>query len=545
MPDTTPPRLPFDPMNTAAMRSAKSRKTKLLKFPSPDAPPLPLHEERALIEAASTNASLLPPLDPHQMANGGTPTHPWSVSQVNACLNQLLDSALPPSFFIQGEISNFRTYDRGHAFFTLKDSSAELPCIIWKDALARLKFKPKDGLAVIVRGAIKLYEPQGKIQIYVETIFPQGAGALELAFRQLCDKLRAEGLFETARKRPLPRLPQRIAIITSRTGDVLHDVLTTAHRRFPGLHILLYGVRVQGKEAAPDIIRANKKLNQWNAPTKLPHTPPTPPTQSSALSPQSSPPTIDLILLVRGGGSLEDLWPFNEESLARAIIASKIPIATGIGHEPDTTIADLVGDLRGPTPTGITELTIPDVRTLSAELASHSALMTRDLRRHLTLANSELAATRLRLASALAQTLREKSQRLDLFRRQIERIEPRHAIAQGWRRVEESTHRLHRASPLLRIHRHRDHLAHLTTRLRTALLARTAASTQKLSALAAQLRLVSPQTILDRGYSITTLPDGTILRNPNQVQKGNLITTKLAQGEITSTVGKPKQSSLF
>src|SRR6185436_5781375 len=161
---------------------------------------------------------------------------------VNALVNDVLAVGLPPMFFVAGEISNFRVYDRGHAFFTLKEAGAELPCVFWKDGLTRLKFKPKDGLAVIARGAVKLYEAQGKLQLYVETLFPQGAGALELAFRQLCEKLRAEGLFEPARKRPIPKLPRHVIILTSRTGDVLHDVLTTAFRRFPGLHVMLYPV---------------------------------------------------------------------------------------------------------------------------------------------------------------------------------------------------------------------------------------------------------------------------------------------------------------
>ncbi len=209
---------------------------------------------------------------------------------------------------MQGEISNFRTYDRGHAFFTLKDKVSELPCVLWKDALARLKFRPKDGLAVVARGAVRLYEPQGKLQLYVETLFPQGAGALELAFRQLCEKLRDEGLFAQERKRPIPRLPEHVAIITSRTGDVLHDVLTTAWRRFPGLRVSLFPVRVQGAQAVADIIHAIELLGGYSGSK------------------------IDLILLVRGGGSLEDLAAFNDEALARAICARSCQIATGIGH---------------------------------------------------------------------------------------------------------------------------------------------------------------------------------------------------------------------
>ncbi len=270
-----------------------------------------------------------------------------TVKQVNAMIQGALAANLPAYFLVQGEISNFRVYERGHAFFTLKEPGAELPCVCWKDALARLKFKPGDGMAVVARGAVKLYEPQGKIQLYVEALYPQGMGELEVAFRQLCAKLKAEGLFEAGRKRVLPRLPQRVAILTSRTGDVLHDVLTTARRRYPGLHVMLMPVPVQGAGAAGRIAEAIELVNAYSAGRE-----------------GRGEGAIDLMLLVRGGGSLEDLWAFNEEEVARAIVASRIPIATGIGHEPDTTVADLVGDLRGPTPTGVTELTIPDVGAL-------------------------------------------------------------------------------------------------------------------------------------------------------------------------------------
>ncbi|MCL2645383.1 MAG: exodeoxyribonuclease VII large subunit [Phycisphaerales bacterium] len=483
---------PFDPMKTASMRTAREKKAALF---NPDTPPLPPEEERALIEATALANEIR-----HEDALllGGTADHPLSVKSVNSLINQTLAATLPPQFFIAGELSNFRTYDRGHAFFTLKETGAELPCVLWKDGLARLKFRPKDGLAVIACGNIKLYEPQGKLQLYVETLFPQGAGALELAFRQLCEKLKAEGLFDPARKRPIPRLPQRIVIITSRTGDVLHDVLTTAYRRFPGLHTMLFPVRVQGDQSADDIIHAIQLLNKNN----------------NKLQP-------DLILLVRGGGSLEDLWPFNDERLAHAIVASTIPIATGIGHEPDTTIADLVGDLRGPTPTAITELTIPDVRVLLQDLRAKSAILTRDLRRTVELAKAALDRQRLELTAAARQNATRSHQQIEQLCKQIERIEPRHAIAQGWRRVEESQRKLTQVP--LQIARCRDRLASLET----------------------HLRVVSPQSVLERGFSITTDANGTVVRSADQVKKGDLLTTRLRDGNIISTVGKPKQASLF
>jgi exodeoxyribonuclease VII large subunit len=510
-------RVPFDPMKTAAMRAA-----------------------------TAGAAAAGPPLT---QAAAGSPQQPLTVTQANTLLAHALAAALPGVFFVQGEISNFRTYDRGHAFYTLKDAGAELPCVMWKDALQRLKFRPKDGLAVIARGAVRLYEPQGRVQLYVETMTPEGAGALELAFRQLCEKLRAEGLFEAARKRLLPRLPRHVAVITSRTGDVLHDVLTTAWRRYPGLRVTLYPVRVQGEQAAGDMVRAIKRLNAYQEELKA---------RDEA---------IGVILLVRGGGSLEDLWAFNDEGLARAIVASRIPVATGIGHEPDTTIADLVGDLRGPTPTGVTELTVPDVRALLAELDGRAALLTREVDRQLTLGRTQLERTTVQLVAAANELVRERRAAVEEFARQVAAIEPRHAVAQGWRRVEEAqrrleqsarerlrgqadsltriTHRLERASPAGRIGRLADGVAHLESRLQRALQARLTNARQRLDASVHQLRVVSPQAVLERGYSITTDQKGTIIRQAAQVRRGEVINTRLAEGEITSTVGKPKQGSLF
>jgi exodeoxyribonuclease VII large subunit len=512
-------RVPYDPMKSAAMRDSISRGT--------------------------------PPSDPALFAAepGGTVGKPLSVRQLNALISELLTFTLPPAFFVQGEISNFRTYDRGHGFFTLKESGAEIPCIIWKDDLARLKFRPKDGMCVIARGPVKMYEPQGRIQLYVETLLPQGAGALELAFRQLCEKLKAEGLFEPARKRPIPNLPRKIVVITSRTGDVLHDVLTTAHRRYPGLHVLLYAVRVQGAQAAPEIVRAIQNINAYN----------------SALSTQQS--ALDLILLVRGGGSLEDLWAFNEESVARAIVASKIPIATGIGHEPDTTIADLVGDLRGPTPTGIAELTIPDVSALSAELQNAAAIMTRDVHRTLQGWHNVVDRISTTLDSVALRTVHERRYHLDQLTKKIAAIEPRHAVAQGWRRVEEGqtrlsfaaakrvrtirdridriAHQMEKACPDNNIDRFQDRLTQLETRLKMAAKHRLTNVQQTLENTALRLRAVSPIAVLERGYSITTDKEGNVIRSAAQVNKGDLMTTRTADGTITSTVGKPRQESLF
>lgn len=472
-----------------------------------------------------------------------------TIKQVNALIQQTLSTHLPAVFCIQGELSNFRVYDRGHAFFTLKEPGTEIPCICWKDKLAQLPFKPTDGMAVIARGSIKMYEPQGRIQLYVEALYPLGTGALELAFRQLCAKLKAEGLFETARKRPLPLLPQHVAIITSRTGDVLHDVLTTAYRRFPGLHTMLFPVPVQGPTAAPRIVEAIRTLN------------------ANAEQLRASGSGLDLILLVRGGGSLEDLWPFNEESVARAILASRIPIATGIGHEPDTTIADLVGDLRGPTPTGITELTIPDVRILKNDLAAQASTLTRETQRQLASAQSDIRQRTLELTQAARTSAHQAQQKIETFARLIARIEPRHAIAQGWRRVEEAERSLQQVqqkrltrdhekiqrldwklqlnSPLTRIQQGTQRLNHLDRQLTGTLKNRVTQAQHQLTTTEHHLKIVSPQAVLERGFSITQDAQGNILRTSTQVAPGDLIETQLAHGKIKSTVGTPRQGKLF
>lgn len=502
--------------------------------------------------AAGNTPSLLDTTTP--APPGGTPGQPGgadygaplrSIKQVNALIQQVLAKHLPAFFCVMGEISNFRVYDRGHAFFTLKEPGAELPCVCWKDTLAQLGFKPRDGMAVIARGTIKLYEAQGRVQLYVEALYPQGTGALELAFRQLCQKLKGEGLFEAARKHPICRLPQRVVIVTSRSGDVLHDVLTTAYRRFPGLHTMLYPVPVQGPTAAGRIVEALKSIN----------------THAAMLG------GVDLILLVRGGGSLEDLWPFNEESVARAIVASKIPIATGIGHEPDTTIADLVGDLCGPTPTGVTELTIPDVRVLQNEVAAHYDHLTREMRRQHDMADAQVRRTILELAGATRQTLRHGQSQVEFLARQIAHIEPRHAIAQGWRRIEEAQRKIAHAQQqrLHLAHKQLDHQAlklrlaspaprakqaagqvdRLQHQLACALRIRLGNAQRQLSATESQLRIVSPQAVLERGFSITRDAHGNIIRQTTQVTTGDTITTHVADGQFKSIVGTPKQGRLF
>ncbi len=255
----------------------------------------------------------------------------WTVSELNARIRELLSAAFA-NVWIEGEISNFREAQSGHLYFTLKDESAQIRCVCFRNSAIRLKFRPEDGLHARLRGSISVYDARGEYQVYVEHIEPVGLGALQLAFEQLKKKLDAEGLFHADRKKPLPMLPGRIGVITSPRAAALRDILRILRRRFPNARVLIYPVRVQGDGAAEDIVRA---LTFFSA-------------RAAA----------DVLILARGGGSLEDLWPFNEEKVARAIAASLIPIVSAVGHETDFTIADFVADVRASTPSAAAEIVI-------------------------------------------------------------------------------------------------------------------------------------------------------------------------------------------
>ena len=459
-----------------------------------------------------------------------------SVSEINGLIGRVIQSQLPPILRVRGEISNFNVYSKGHAFFKLKDQRSELPCMMWRNDLEKLRFNPADGLAVIAEGAVKLYEAQGRLQLYVSSMIPQGAGELEMAFRQLCDRLRAEGLFDAARKRPLPPVPLHIVVITSATGDVFHDVLTTAYRRFPNIHIMLFPVQVQGAPAARDIVRAIELVNA----------------QAPAIG------GVDLILLVRGGGSLEDLWAFNEESVARAIVHSHIPIATGIGHEPDITIADLVADLRGPTPTGIAALVVPEKAALENQVAALADLLMRELTTRCGESRHVLEQQRAEMAERISRIVHGAGRKIDGAGRQITGIEPRHAIAQGWRRLDNATQRLRqrgaeftrqardrlaedvvslqRCGPQSRHAKYQALLLGFNTHLASVMRHKQQLSVHRLADLEKQLKLAGPMQVLKRGFTITTDARGVVIKSAAQVSSGESIQTRTADGSIGSVV---------
>jgi exodeoxyribonuclease VII large subunit len=447
----------------------------------------------------------------------------------------------------------------GHLYFTLKDARAQVRCVSFRDQVRLLKFRPEDGLHVTVRGSISVYELRGEYQIYVEHIEPVGLGALQLAFEQLKKRLEAEGLFSPERKKPLPVLPRRIGIVTSPRGAAIRDVLRVLRRRFPNLHVLLYPVQVQGAGAAEEIVGALRFFNR----TRL----------------------VDVMILARGGGSLEDLWAFNEEIVARAIAGSVIPIITGVGHESDFTIADFVADVRAPTPSAAAEIVIRTRQEFErhiAELARQLAQRVRyllserrhdlrDLEAHRGFRRLE-DLVRLRrqqvdeLSAALAETLRARfegsRQRLTVVQARMTSFDLRGRAAAVRQRVERLTGQLRAALELVMARKRRRfsvaqvRIASIDLRARVGRLRRWLE--QRMSELrvradrllmvkrrrweTAHLRLQerSPFQLLERGYAIAYDAAGHVLRSADQVAVGEEIAVRLARGQLGATVKEKK-----
>jgi exodeoxyribonuclease VII large subunit len=413
---------------------------------------------------------------------------------------------------VQGEISNCREAQSGHIYFTLKDDRAQVRCVFFKQQQRGIKFRPEDGLQMTVRGSISVYETRGEYQIYVENLEPIGLGALQLAFQQLKKRLEAEGLFDPARKKPLPLLPSRIGIITSPRGAAVRDVVRILTRRFPNVHLTVYPVRVQGEGSAEEIVKALKLFNAKKI--------------------------VDVLILARGGGSMEDLWSFNEEIVARAIFASEIPVISGVGHETDFTIADFVADLRASTPSVAAELVVQT----RAEFDKHIA----DLRETLA------SLVRYRLLE-LSRRVHELSARrgfrrpLDLLRQQRQRAdEMTSRLALGLRaRLEQSRKRLTAAHLRIASFDFRMKIAAFRLRLercaaelgvRIERLLRN--KRDRLEKLSLQLHERSPLRVLERGYAIATDAAGNLLRNAARVALGDTVAIQLHRGRLTTEVRK-------
>ncbi len=433
----------------------------------------------------------------------------WTVSELTAKIRDLLAKNFT-DITVQGEISNCREAQSGHVYFTLKDDRSQVRCVFFKQQQRGIKFRPEDGLQMTVRGSISVYETRGEYQIYVENLEPIGLGALQLAFEQLKKRLEAEGLFDPARKKPLPLLPSRIGIVTSPRGAAVRDVVRILTRRFPNVHLTVYPVRVQGEGSAEEIVKALKFFNA----RKL----------------------VDVLIVARGGGSMEDLWAFNEEIVARAIFASEIPVISGVGHETDFTIADFVADVRASTPSAAAELVVQT----RAQFDKHIA----DLRETLA------GLIRYRLLE-LSRRVHELSARrgfrrpLDLLRQQRQRAdEMTSRLALGLRaRLEQSRKRFTAAHLRIASFDFRVKIAAFRLRLekRSADLDLRAerllrAKRDRLEKLTLQLQERSPLRVLERGYAIATDAAGNLLRDAAQVALGDTVAIQLHRGRLTTEV---------
>jgi exodeoxyribonuclease VII large subunit len=436
----------------------------------------------------------------------------FTVSRLNREVRMLLERGFG-TVWLEAEISNFARPSSGHWYFSLKDAGAQVRCAMFRQRNMVCAFKPKDGQKVLVRARIGLYEPRGEYQLIVDHMEDIGQGALQRQYEELRARLAAEGLFAAHRKRPLPSLPSRIGIITSPTGAAVRDILHVLARRFPAIPVLVYPVPVQGAGAAAEIVAA------------------------LALAGRRA--ECDVLILARGGGSLEDLWAFNDESLARAIVASPIPIVTGIGHEVDFTIADFAADLRAPTPSAAAELAVPDATEWLAAFARLALRLQRCMRRRLQEHGERLRwlTGRAALVSPAAR-LAQQAQRLDELEQCLSRAWERQQRGRR-ERLDWLIGRAALASPAARLRRAVERHAALFARLKAAELAQLRRLREHLLPLARTLNAVSPLATLERGYAIVRTQEGGILRDAAQVTPGTLIEARLARGRLRAKVEGP------
>jgi exodeoxyribonuclease VII large subunit len=433
-----------------------------------------------------------------------------SVSDLSALIDGALRERLAAPVRVVGEISNFT--HRTHWYFALKDETSVVNCVMFAFRHRGVGFRPADGQRVIATGRVEYYKPRGQVSFTVDRLEPVGVGALELAYRALCEELRALGWFDQERKRPLPLFPRRIVVITSRTGAALQDVLDTSRRRCPAVRIALVDTLVQGAGAAPDIVRAIR----W-------------------VSANADRLEADALLLTRGGGSAEDLWAFNDREVARAIVECPIPVAAAIGHETDTTIAELVADARCATPTQAAMRLTPDRAALQEQLDLLIARLTADLRRRLAHSAAAIEALRRGLAGAVRERQLHAGRALARLSTALERGRPVAVLARRRAEVHEAASRLRSVLSAALTSAEAAHV-HRLPRLRRALEVNLRRAASAADAAHRQLELVSPLNTLRRGYSITLDADGAVVRSIADVESGQALSTRLIDGTLTSVV---------
>jgi exodeoxyribonuclease VII large subunit len=434
----------------------------------------------------------------------------YTVSQINSLIKVALEEKLPPRLIVRGEISDWKHHSSGHCYFSLKDEGGILPCVMWASSFKKTKFSPEDGMEVLAGGHIDVYTVGGKYQLYVDKLDPAGVGALQLAFEQMVKKLRAEGLFDEEHKKPLPLYPARIGILTSESGAALHDITDSIRSRWPCVKLLLYPVPVQGEGAAERIALALRDINKRNNKLKL-----------------------DVLIVGRGGGSLEDLWAFNEEVLARAIFDSTIPVISSVGHEVDTTIADLVADARASTPTKAGVVAVPDVQEIRNRLTAAEQNLKNQLMARIRHAEQDLQII---LANAIFRNplslVRNAEQRLDeLAADLIEAVKA--LLMASHQKVSISYERIIRIEPHRLLGQKKVELNDWQNRANAGVGAILNDCRVQLTAQANRLAALNPKSVLHRGYSITTnKKTGSLVRSVKDVRPGDELMTELADENL-------------
>ena len=450
------------------------------------------------------------------------PTEParrvLTVSELTSQVRRLLEKEIG-ILRVTGEVTNLRVQSSGHVYFTLKDASAQLNCVLFRGEALENRAILQDGQKVILEGSLTVYEPRGQYQLIVRSVELQGVGALQLAFERLKRKLQAEGLFAPERKRPLPRYPQRIGLVTSPTGAAFSDVLHVIQRRHSGLEIIFVPCRVQGEGASAEIAASIRLLNEFNSALRAPHS------------------ALDLILLTRGGGSLEDLWAFNEEVVARAIFESATPVVSAVGHEIDFTISDFVADVRAATPSVAAEIITEGVFASRQFVAEASGVISQRIRRRLERERENVGRLMQRVRRAHPRRrLNETLQLLDdLQSGLLRRVKYRWRECQA--RWANARQRLGRVRPAQALERRRQNLREWERRLPDSARQYLKDARNHFDTLEARRRLLSPLNVLERGYSITTdASAGHVIRDPAEVKPGQRIKTRVKKGEIRSVV---------
>ncbi|KGT92492.1 exodeoxyribonuclease VII large subunit [Erwinia typographi] len=441
----------------------------------------------------------------------------FTVSRLNSTVRKLLEMEMG-QVWLSAEMSNFSQPASGHWYFTLKDDGAQVRCAMFRNSNRRVTFRPQNGQQILVRATITLYEPRGDYQLIAESILPAGEGLLQQQFELLKQQLMSEGLFDQSHKQPLPDPARQVGVITSATGAALHDVLRVLHRRDPSLPVVIYPTPVQGVDAPASIVRAIELANVRGE--------------------------CDVLIVGRGGGSLEDLWSFNDERVARAIYASSIPIVSAVGHETDVTIADFVADLRAPTPSAAAELVSRNQVELLRQLQSQQT--------RLEMAMDYFLAQKNRSYTRLQHRLEQQHPQLRLARQQtsLMRLQRRLddamqlTLRQASHQQERAGQRLNAFQPQGRIHRAQQHLQQWQYRLQQAMQLQLNGGKHRFSTLTAQLEGVSPLATLARGFSVTTAADGKVVKKTRQLHQGDRLKTRLDDGwvesEVTAITPNPK-----